>query len=432
MRKKFNIRFNLVFFIILSTVICSCRLSRKPLIQEIDKKGAQNGDLNSKDILIIKGAPETWASETEIQIQVESDVFVSYRYKVSISLNNPCLNPNGYSESIEIDTPLKVDLNQLPDGDILVCAVGLYADGEWQSYSRASSVSWFKKTTGPAPVQFFEINEGNNKTILQWAGLLELEQQFLILRGSEPKELIILEDGKEYNINDETEGYKVIYQGTDLTLIDDNLENGKDYYYFIYIKDQYKLYSGSTLRSIKSLAMPWQWLPNGQPAGDYASAISAGLEFVSGQQVALYICRAKFTANDDMSPGQLVAGAGGDLSAGSCHGVGPDPISAIPGNQTRTNYEVLTITRGTFEDHFNWASVAYSATIPQTIPIGSLVAGKLNNQDLFICRGGFEGGGRPGNIAATFERCSASAWDGVDRILPTFNVWQTLTRKPLP
>ncbi|SMF14735.1 DM9 repeat-containing protein [Pseudobacteriovorax antillogorgiicola] len=405
-------------------LITSCAPSR----QDIQAIAIGEENVEASDQIRIAGFPDGYSRESSIEIAILADNFTHYRYKVTNSLTNPCSNETGYTPEAPVSESVLVDVSELDDGEVSLCIVGK-RDDEWQAFSNATIATWTKKANGPFPVASFAFTEGQNGIRVNWTDALVRDGvEFLLFRTSEGQESVLLQSGKPYEVGDIEGDLTLVYRGLEATYTDYNVTEGETYHYFVFVGDTFLNYSEPLSVSIPTFGQPYAWLPQGLDESAYEAAIAAGSQPGEAQDEVLYLCRATLAVNK-IIPGQLLPGPTG-LSDGTCNvtdSVGPDVV-----NVSSTQYEVLILTRPSFDEYYIWELANFVEGVQQLIPQGALAAGRDDIRVMYICRGAFGNRPRPGKIGADYGRCSASAFDGATFQIPNLDAWQVLAIRARP
>lgn len=115
-------------------------------------------------IAVLSGTP-SGASKTKIlDITVGGAGIDNYKYKIGASPLD-CSDPAGYSGSpVVVATHITQDISAIPDGNVKICVVG-FKMGTQQSFSAATTATWFKDTTPPDIIgNGITINNGDSRT----------------------------------------------------------------------------------------------------------------------------------------------------------------------------------------------------------------------------------------------------------------------------
>lgn len=413
----------------LGLILIACKPSRRPIDSFVtDDVKAES---NTEPKILIIDFPDQFSREKSVEIRLEGQDIVAFRYKVTNSVARPCTSEDGYSPEQDMVPEIILDVSEFADGELLFCAIGKNSAGNWQPFFKASQVAWLKKTNGPKPVSDLTFQEGQVAFELEW-GVAEDASveaiEFLVFRSQVPVEEPLLEDGRPHGLGDTVGDMTLLYRGSDPVFVDREVNVGQDYFYYIFAADELLNYSIPTHLNLRSFGVPYAWESSGQAAEVYAQAISAGSQpDGNGGADELFICRADF-GDASVRPGQLVPGPGGDLGQGTCRSLGPDGNGGLTGVE-QANYEVLIQVRNDFDTYFIWDLVNFDPNQQQMIPPRGLKAGANSTGGaLYICRGAFGNRPRPGHIGDDFARCSAVAVDeaGTDQA-PTFDAWQVLS-----
>lgn len=87
----------------------------------------------------------------------DSNNFVAYRWKIGTPQDTDCSYELGYSSVTTKSIPAIQNIEHIPDGPMIVCAVAQNKQGTWQSFDQATVYKWIKKTK-PKPYELFRLN----------------------------------------------------------------------------------------------------------------------------------------------------------------------------------------------------------------------------------------------------------------------------------
>lgn len=103
------------------------------------------------------------SSNTNIQIDVGGSDITQYRYKFGPIGSTDCTDLTGYSSQILTTTQITEDISGLPDGEYILCLLGVNSLSQEQSVTTPSTMTWFKDTTAPTVVSTLDDNALNWK-----------------------------------------------------------------------------------------------------------------------------------------------------------------------------------------------------------------------------------------------------------------------------
>jgi len=110
--------------------------------------------LTAAPIAAASGLPAEISSETTLTAKIAGEKVASYQVKFGEKALTDCATPSGYSEAKPASDSLELDVSKLPDGDIVVCVLGVNEAEVVQPLDAATKISWVKDTTAPQPPVF--------------------------------------------------------------------------------------------------------------------------------------------------------------------------------------------------------------------------------------------------------------------------------------
>ena len=181
------------------------------------------------------------------------------------------------------------------------------------------------------------------------------------------------EDGAIYEIG-RHDLVDVIASGSESSLVDSGLVNDTSYHYYVFSYDENKRYSPPSIISVIPSLNDYAWVKV-QPGAHLENAVVAGTRFDGSTD--LYLCRGQQLNQAGQVvarlPGKFVPDKKGDPSEGVCY---------VANRQQTTDFEILVLTSGTFDEALAWSSVSQGPSFPAQ----SIIGGNSLETDLFICR----------------------------------------------
>lgn len=107
-------------------------------------------------IAVIKNHPVGESEQTELSMPISAVNpmdYEAYRWKIGSTRDIDCREDMGYSDEIAGSTPAMTTIKDMPDGEIVMCALAKNTAGVWQPASRATVVGWYKVSKAPPPIQ---------------------------------------------------------------------------------------------------------------------------------------------------------------------------------------------------------------------------------------------------------------------------------------
>lgn len=83
--------------------------------------------------------------------------FVAYRWKIGTPQDTDCSYELGYGASTPKNVPAIQNIEHIPDGPMVVCAVAKNKQGTWQSFNQSTVYRWTKLTKAK-PYELFRLN----------------------------------------------------------------------------------------------------------------------------------------------------------------------------------------------------------------------------------------------------------------------------------
>lgn len=83
--------------------------------------------------------------------------FVAYRWKIGTPQDTDCSYELGYSQVTPKKIPAIQNIEHIPDGPMVVCAVAQNKNGVWQSFDQATAYRW-QKVTKPKDYELFRLS----------------------------------------------------------------------------------------------------------------------------------------------------------------------------------------------------------------------------------------------------------------------------------
>lgn len=112
-----------------------------------DRQGITPIDMgNGSSVRAVIGGPSASSTiQGTMNIPITGDGVAYYRYKLASSADvGVCADQIGYYKEFPVGVPITIGKRELPDGDVVICVIGLDSQGKQQSFSQASSRRWNK------------------------------------------------------------------------------------------------------------------------------------------------------------------------------------------------------------------------------------------------------------------------------------------------
>ncbi len=381
---------------VLTSVGLSCKQKNRSL-EPIDSGDAGGDSANSEgekteagistagiDVFaVIESAPSGVSRASKVSMRVAGSGIQEFIYKVGPSVTTDCGLGSGYT--LHPVGEFELDLSAVPDGEIRLCVVGRHETGAWQDYGNASSVTWVKDTGQLAvPAQFNQIPAAS-KLSLFWDAVPGAEG-YMLARSRLPIDWQP-KAGESYTIGSPAEGVILVQVNSELSFIDEAVEDANSYHYALFAFDVERRYSAALTLSAIPGADPYAWIKL-EPGAYTEKAVAAGTRFDGSRN--LYLCRGRHLGpnGEDLGlhPGKFVPAAKGNLNSGACYYAYGGFDEEDPNRQltfAAQEFELLVITRGSFDDWFTWMAVNSGSTPPAA---GFAAGMEPPARDLFACR----------------------------------------------
>lgn len=131
---------------LLLTSTTACRSGKRPEIENIDPTVSQD---SNKSQSLSKKAFKLFTNAQGESV-VTSEVYSTFMFKSGLESSTNCQEPADYQEH-SFGKPLNDYLKTLPDGEIILCLVGIKADGT-PDFENLEYHKWEKKPGGPQAV----------------------------------------------------------------------------------------------------------------------------------------------------------------------------------------------------------------------------------------------------------------------------------------
>jgi len=136
-----NIIRRLLLSLLLSIAFLACKPSDRSLEpianskKEISERDSGlDGQVDPASIVAqLINAPEGESRVTNLDIQVKGDGLSHYTFKIGPSLTTECGLAYDYILQ-PIEASIRINIDNIPDGDIHLCVVGQHNSGIWQPY----------------------------------------------------------------------------------------------------------------------------------------------------------------------------------------------------------------------------------------------------------------------------------------------------------
>ena len=79
--------------------------------------------------------------------------YAAYKWKLGPTSQTDCYNSVGYSPEVSGETPIIINIANIPDGEITLCAVAKNLNDQWQSFENPTIINWLKSKTPVAIVK---------------------------------------------------------------------------------------------------------------------------------------------------------------------------------------------------------------------------------------------------------------------------------------
>ncbi|SMF08048.1 DM9 repeat-containing protein [Pseudobacteriovorax antillogorgiicola] len=366
-------KYSLTFLCLLVSVL-ACKRSRI-LTDDIGENQELSSGANLEAQPIVDNAPNGESRITQLQIAVTGPGLTHFIYKIGPSDQTNCLLASGYNTRA-ISEGITDDISSLPDGPITLCIVVQKGD-QWQDYGEATKLTWTKATGALESIQGLTSVITTQKISLFWEASSSSEGT-LVVRSQQPIAWSP-EDGQVYAPGETIEDVEILASGDILSYEDDGLTDNQSYYYAVYAYDIENRYAPPSLEAGIPSATPYTWISLSSGALT-SGAVQGGTRFDGSRE--LYICRAILkdqsgTVITARHPGKFIPDLKGDPSAGRCY------YAFGEGTVRADEFEILVLTRGTFEEAFQWQDF----TVGDPLDPKVFVAGNEGaDRDLFVCR----------------------------------------------
>lgn len=125
-------------------------------IGPICKSNKSTTNVSNLPIAVVSNYPNGASDLVDLNMPVSAinpTDYAAYKWKIGSTAQTDCHNPADYSQEILGTAPIKINISQIPDGGITLCAVAKNLNDQWQPFEDPTIINWVKSKAPVAIVK---------------------------------------------------------------------------------------------------------------------------------------------------------------------------------------------------------------------------------------------------------------------------------------